>query len=179
MLSIFFIGLALSMDAFSLSISAGTTNLNQQKKLVLATSIAVTHFLMPLLGVYIGYKIFQIIPLSISIFNVIIFIYLGTVMLLKKEDTKIFKYSLINTFILAICVSIDSFSVGLGLSGMTRHYLLASLIFGVISGIVSYIGLILGERIIGLLKEHATKLGALILFLLAIVNLMKELIRFN
>ena len=174
MLSIFFIAIALSMDAFSLSISAGTTNVNQQKKLVLASSIALMHILMPLLGVLFGHHLFQIIPIKMHLLNIIIFIYLGIVMIIKKDDAKIFKYSLIKALILAFCVSVDSFSIGLGLSEITSNILIAVLIFGVISGIISYIGLLLGERIIGLLKEHATRLGALILFIMAFVNLMKH-----
>ena len=174
MLSIFFIGLALSVDAFSLSVSAGTTNLDGQKKMVLAISIGIMHLIMPGLGIIVGSHMFKIIPFSISYFNVLIFIYLGIIMLLKKEETKIFKYSLLNSLLLAICVSIDSFSIGIGLSDITHHYLIAAMTFGVISGIISYAGLLLGERIVGLLKDHATKLGAIILFLLAIVNLLKE-----
>ena len=163
------------MDAFSLSVSAGTANIIKRQKVVLALSIGIMHFIMPGIGVILGHHLFRILPLSITIFNVLIFTYLGIIMFFKKDDTKIFRYSLINTLILAICVSVDSFTIGLGLSDITRYYLLASLSFGMISGLVSYLGLLLGERIFGLLKEQATKLGALILFLLAIVNLMREL----
>ena len=175
MLSIFFIGLALSMDAFSLSVSAGTTNIDKRHKLTLALSIAVMHFIMPQIGLLFGEQLFHILPINIKIFNIIVFTYLGITMLLKKENTKLLKYSIFSCLFLAFCVSIDSFSIGLGLSAITSHYLTTSLIFGIISGGVSYLGLLLGERIIGLLKEHATKLGGIILLFLAFVNLMKEL----
>ena len=81
----------------------------------------------------------------------------------------------INALILAFCVSIDSFSVGFGLKGITDNALLSSLIFGLISGVISYAGLVLGHQISHILKENATKFGALILFLLAIVKLVLEI----
>jgi len=176
MLSIFFIGLAVSMDAFSLSISIGTTNINNRQKRTLAMFIAIMHFIMPQIGLLFGYQIFRILPINIIIFNIIIFIYLGIIMLIKKADNQsCFKYSLLNSFILAIGVSIDSFSIGLGLDAITRHYYIAGLIFASLSGVISYIGLLLGERILYLFKERARILGAILLFILAIVNLIKLL----
>jgi len=176
MLSIFFIGVAISMDAFSLSVSVGTTNINKKEKKVLAIAIGIMHFIMPLIGLLFGNQIFKILPINVSIINIVIFIYLGISMLIKKDnETKIFKYSLLNAFILAICVSIDSFSIGLTLNTFTSHYQLSALIFAFLSGGISYIGLLLGQKIFALLKDKATLMGGFILILLAIVNLTKLL----
>ena len=174
MLSIFFIGLAVSMDAFSLSISIGTTNIKRQGKIILAISIGVMHFIMPLMGFLFGNQIFKIIPVNITIFNVLVFTYLGISMLLKRKEENKFKYSLINAVVLAFCVSIDSFSIGLGLNDITSNILISSMTFALLSGIISGVGLILGNKIFNLLKEKAIIIGAFILFVLAIVNLMKE-----
>ena len=52
----FFTGIGLSMDAFSLSLSLGTTN--PEKNIILKTALIVGlfHFIMPILGYFIGYS---------------------------------------------------------------------------------------------------------------------------
>ena len=174
MLSIFFIGLALSMDAFSVSVSIGTTNINHQRRVFIAIIIGAMHVLMPQIGFLLGNKVFNILPINVAIFNVVIFIYLGITMLLKKDDGKEFKYSLLNAVVLAFCVSLDSFSVGLGLMAITDYIMISTLIFGIISTVISYIGLTLGQHFYERFKERANILGAIILFTLAVVNLIKE-----
>ena len=176
MLSIFFIGIALSMDAFSLSLCLGTTNIKKKQKITFASIITIVNFIMPLLGLLIGHHLFKIILININIFIIIIFIYLGITMLLKKADKcKLLNYSLWNMLVFAICVSVDSLGVGLGLNAITDYPLLASLIFATCSGFISYLGLTLGQQITSLLEEKTSYFGASILFLLAIIQIVKEI----
>ena len=57
MLSIFSIGLALSMDAFSLSLSIGINKISNIDKIKISVIIGLMHFIMPLFGVIIGTNI--------------------------------------------------------------------------------------------------------------------------
>jgi len=176
MLSIFFIGLALSMDAFSLSLSLGTTNIKAKQKFILTGLIAVMHFIMPQLGSLIGNYLFQIVLINVNIFNIIIFLYLGMTMFFKRaEKCKLLTFSYFSMVIMAICVSIDSLGIGLGLNAITNYPIIASLIFALCSGVISYFGMILGEQVIELLEEKANYFGASILFLLAIIHIVKEI----
>ena len=53
----FFIGLSLSIDAFSLSLSIGTLNLNKKQVAKLPIFIGIFHFFMPFIGILIGKSI--------------------------------------------------------------------------------------------------------------------------
>ena len=48
MLSIFLIGLALSMDAFSISLSIGLNNISKLKRIFIPIIVGIMHFIMPL-----------------------------------------------------------------------------------------------------------------------------------
>ena len=54
----FFIGISLSMDAFTLSLSIGTTSPKKKNQLLLSILIGSFHFFMPIIGNKIG-NIFQ------------------------------------------------------------------------------------------------------------------------
>ena len=59
--SLLSIGIALSMDTFSLSLSIGTLNLDNKKILTISSIIGIMHFLMPVMGLIIGKQILQIL----------------------------------------------------------------------------------------------------------------------
>src|SRR5574344_248092 len=138
MLSIFFIGVALSMDAFSVAISMGTQPLIKLKTILIT----------------------------------IILLYLALVMFLDRNKTeKKLISSFISILLFAFSVSLDSFSVGLGLYGITSKIYASSLMFAVCSGTITYMGLILGKYSLKILKEKSQILGVIILIVIALVNL--------
>ena len=51
------IGICLSMDTFSLSLSLGTFNIVKKKCILFSCLVAMFHFIMPLLGVILGNSI--------------------------------------------------------------------------------------------------------------------------
>ena len=73
----------------------------------------------------------------------------------------------------AFSVSIDSLTVGLGLSSITNHYIASSIIFSTCAGSLTYIGLMTGKYSKKCLKKEANVFGSVLLFILAIVNLCK------
>lgn len=172
MLSIFFVGIALSMDAFSIALSIGTLNLPKTKLLLLPVITGIMHFIMPMLGVLLGNQLLNIININPKLIVAIIFLYLAVVMYFDKKHENIPKItSFLSVFLFAFSVSIDSFSVGLGLKGLTDNYILSFLTFTVCSFSFTYIGLILGKYSVKILKEKATYLGILILIVLALANI--------
>ncbi len=172
MLSIFFVGIALSMDAFSIAISLGTLNLSKTKLLLLPIVTGIMHFIMPMLGVLLGNQLLNIININPKFIVTVIFLYLVVVMYFDKKHKNIPKItSFLSIFLIAFSVSIDSFSVGLALKGLTDRYILSFLIFTVCSFSFTYMGLILGKYSVKVLKEKATYLGILILIILAVANI--------
>lgn len=174
MLSIFFIGLALSMDAFSLALGLGTSKISKMQKIILSSLVGIMHFVMPMLGLIISDRLSTIFQVNFRLLVIIIFLYLGLVMILeKKELNKIIKYSIFNLITLSFSVSVDSFSVGLSLKAYDTKIFIPSLVFFVCSSIITYFGLIIGEYSIKCLKEKVPLLGGLIFIILAIVNIIK------
>ena len=177
MLSIFLIGLALSMDAFSIALSIGINDISKGKLASIPIAVGIMHFIMPLLGLILGNQLFYIFNINSKIIVSLILIYLAIQLYLerKKEANARKITNFISIFLLAFSVSLDSFSVGIGLSGLTDKYFLSFLTFALCSGCITYMGLILGKYSVKLLKERAVYLGIGILIMLAIVNLCQAL----
>ena len=174
-LSIFFVGIALSMDTFSLSLGIGTFNISNKKALVLSTIVGIMHFLMPFFGVFIGSNLTRIFKLNSNFLLGLILIVIGLEMLysiIKKED-KSFDLSVIGMFLFAFGVSLDSFSTGLGLHAITQNIFLAMTIFTVCSFSFTYLGLILGKYSSKYLGVYATLGGAILLLLIGIFHLFR------
>ena len=64
LLSIILIGIALSMDTFSLSLSIGTFNIPSKKAIRLSLIVASMHFFMPLFGMILGDKLLNIFNIN-------------------------------------------------------------------------------------------------------------------
>lgn len=172
MLSIFLIGLALSMDAFSLSLCIGINKVSNFTKIKISIMISIMHFIMPLFGVIIGVNLIKTIHINTDILIILIFIIVGLIMLLEKnEEKKVMNFNLFTIFLLAFSVSFDSFSIGVSLFFITNNLFLSFCIFALCSGTLSYIGLYLGEYCTYLFKNKAKYIGGLILLVLAIVKI--------
>lgn len=176
MLSIFFIGLALSMDAFSIALGIGLSRLSNFKRFLIPIVVGIFHFFMPLCGNLLGDEILNIINIHPKLIVAMILFYLAVMMFMdrKKEKQSIIT-SYLSIFLMAFSVSIDSFSVGIGLSGLTNNHFLSFLIFSICSGTITSIGLIVSKYSSKLLKDKAIYLGIFILFVLSIVNFCQVL----
>lgn len=163
------IAVALSMDAFSISICLTTSNLLNKKKLIIfPVIVGILHFVMPLLGNCIGLMISINLQLIANYILGIIFLVLGLEVLTGKEKEQYLKISLIYLIIIAITVSIDSFTVGLGLSLTEEYTYLSSLIFSITCFIFTIIGLTIGKYLNKKVEKRASIVGGILLILLSI-----------
>lgn len=171
---LFIIGISLSMDTFSLSLAYGTLSFKKRDILSLALCVSVFHFFMPIIGSIIGSSILNLIKIDENIIIFIVFLFIGINMLIesfsKKDDIKILNIREILAF--AFAVSIDSFSVGIGLDALTNNIIVASLIFCIVSFIFTYIGLLIGKKISNIFGKLSTIIGGLTLIVLAILYLI-------
>lgn len=168
------IAISLSMDAFSLSLAYGTLNIDKKDIITISLTISIYHFFMPLLGRVIGAKLLTFIPINNNILVFIILFIIGLEMIidtLKKEEN-ISKMSFLKILLFAFTVSIDSFSVGIGLNNITNTPLLAYFIFSLSSFIFTFIGLCLGKKISQLLGRISTLVGGSLLILIASLYLI-------
>ena len=167
-ITVFMIAIALSMDTFSLSLGIGTYNLAKRKMLIFSSIVGIMHFLMPLIGNFIGIKITSIFTINSNFLLGTILIYLALSMLidlLKKEEKEI-NLKILNMFLFAFGVSIDSFSTGLGLQAITNNMISSVMIFSITSFCFTYLGLLIGKYANYLLGKYTTAFGAILLILI-------------
>jgi len=164
------VGISLSMDAFSLSLIYGTQNISNRNKILLSLIVGMYHFFMPLFGLFFGNIITNYLIINISILVAIIFIIIGLEMIvsnLKDKEEKLL-ISIAGFFIFGFSVSIDSFTTGIGLNVINSNYLEVSIIFCLVSGLFTFMGLILGNRLERYFGKISTVIGGIILIILGI-----------
>ena len=168
-----FIGIGLSMDAFSLAVVYGTNDLEKKKCLILSIIVGIFHFIMPNLGSVLSNKLLTNFATYGNIITGIVFFILGIQMILSLNDeektTDLSNYLEIIMF--AIAVSIDSFTVGMALSLEKQNIVLGGLIFSLVSSIFTLTGLFLGKYLSKCGKVSKI-IGIIILFIFSIKYLL-------
>lgn len=195
-IEVILLGIALSMDAFAVSVTDGLiyTNLNKRKAATIAGTFAIMQALMPLIGYWIielvifligeqrGADIANIISLTLTWTAFGLLLLIGGKMIIesiisirkeeKEESVKLFSYK--EVFIMGIATSIDAFATGFalhaGISTNLTVWLHVSMIL-VITLVICLIGIVLARQIHKLLKgrhEIANLIGGVILVALAI-----------
>jgi len=171
--SLLLIGVSLSMDTFSISLSIGTFNITRKKVAFLCTLVGVMHFIMPLIGTYLGTKITMFLNINVNFLLGIILLFIAVEMiidLINKEE-KYFNLSLFNMFLVSISVSLDSFSTGLGLSAITDDIILSGVIFSFCASCFTFLGLLIGKYSNNKLGIYSNIVGIIILLILGITHI--------
>ncbi len=175
LVTIIMIAVGLSMDAFSLAILYGTLNFERKKTIILSTSVGIFHFFMPLLGNCVGIAIFKLLPIRPNILVGTIFLIISIQMLLSifKEEEIVDLKGLFAILLFAFTVSVDSFSVGIGLSAISNNNILAVSIFSITSFIFTFIGLTIGSKLNEKFGKISTLIGSIVLLCLSVVYLFQ------
>lgn len=170
----FITAVGLSMDAFSLALIYGTLNMPKIMNKTMSIMVGVFHFFMPILGYTLGKIILGIVPINPDILVGLIFIVLALEMLisLKKEEQVKILTSFSSVCLFAFTVSIDSFSVGIAFGALKSNIILSSIIFSIISGLFTYLGVTLGKKLVNRFGSIATIIGSIILLILGISYLV-------
>mgnify|MGYP005773004705 CR=1 FL=1 len=165
----FFMAIGLSMDAFSLALAYGTTEISFNKKVLLSITVGIFHFIMPKLGAYLGTELLLEYIAKANYLVGIIFFILAVEMFVSRKDDKTGSITnIISIIIFAFTVSIDSFSVGIALSLTTRDITTASFIFAITSFAFTFLGIHLGNKIAEKFESKASYIGMFILLFLGI-----------
>lgn len=168
------IAVSLSMDAFSLSLAYGTLNMEKSEMKLLSIIVGIYHFFMPLIGMWIGAKILDFLPLSPNTVVFLVLLVIGIQMIIESfkqtRTVSLMKFS--ELLIFGLAVSIDSFSVGLGLRAIYESPLICALIFSISSFLFTYTGLYLGKKINDLIGRISTRMGGIALIAIGIFYLI-------
>lgn len=172
MLTSLLVGIGLSMDAFSLSILYGTLSLSKKKMVELSSIVGLFHFFMPILGYFLGNTLLRFVSINPNVLISAIFILIAIQMLLSltKEEQVVALTGLLSLFMFGLTVSIDSFSVGIGLGAMKSNILSSSIIFSLTSSIFTFTGLVLGKKLNKMFGNISTLIGSIILLILGIYH---------
>ena len=145
------IAVSLSMDAFSLSLAYGTLNLEKSQIRLLSLIVGLYHFFMPLLGMWVGTKILNFLPINPNTIVFIVLFFIGIQMIFetfKQENSvSIMKTIYENTFV-------------------------SALIFSISSAFFTSLGLFLGKRINDKIGKISTLFGGLALIIIGIIYLI-------
>lgn len=169
------IAVSLSMDAFSLSLAYGTLSLDKKAIKQLSIIVGLYHFFMPILGMLLGRVILSFIPIKPYVVVFIVLFFIGIQMIVEsfKDEEKVEPMSKAELLLFGLAVSIDSFSVGIGIDTITNNYILSSTIFSFSAFIFTYLGLIFGKKINELIGKIATLFGGIALIIISFIYLFQ------
>ena len=165
--TILIMAVALGLDAFSLGIGVGMRGIRLRHVLNISLMIAFFHMLMPLLGLaagrYVGVLLGQVTGLAAGGLLAL----LGGHMIwnsFRKEEGRLVNHTtLLGMLLFSLSVSIDSFSVGVSLGMFVNDVLMIVVSFGIIGGLMSILGLMLGRKAGSRLGEYGEMIGGGIL----------------
>ena len=166
------LAISLAMDAFAVAVCKGleVKNINLKKCAIVGFYFGFFQFLMPVIGYILG-NIFKNIMLKIDhwiAFSLLLIIGINMIKeSLSNEKEK--ENSLLNfkTMLpLAVAVSIDALAIGITLSMLNVNLLFSTIIIGIITFILSSIGVVIGNKIGSRINKLAEIFGGIILILI-------------
>ena len=171
LLIVFMVAVSLSMEAFSLSLAYGTLNLNKRSINTLSLIVGIYHFFMPILGMIVGSTIIYLLPITPNTLVFMVLFLIGVQMIIEsfKEDKSVKKLNFVEMLLFGFAVSIDSFTLGLGLRVIYKVPLVSAFIFSITSFLFTYIGLTMGKKINEIVGKLSTIIGGILLIIISIM----------
>ncbi|KUO95276.1 manganese efflux pump MntP family protein [Ferroacidibacillus organovorans] len=187
-LTVIIIGIALSMDAFSLGVGLGAQGMRWRDVVRLSLVISALHVILPLSGIWIGKWLHGIFGDIFQRLAALILMILGSKMALesirRKVDEKLpplqanlriaddelppLQSNLFQLSFFALGVSVDALSVGFSLGTLGVSPLFSSIAFGLLSGMLSLAGLYVGRKVNQALGEYGQLAGGAVLVALGL-----------
>ena len=182
------IAIALGADAFSLSLAIGLAGIRKSMIIRLSLVVAIFHVIMPLSGMMLGQALGSILGRYACVLGALVLIGLGGRIIYKVYRPTIERYSFgdarkaffqnklsthsslsgFGIYVLAASVSLDALSVGFSLGTVKADLFITVMSIGVIAGLMTGIGLVLGHVMGTRLGDKAELLGGLALLLIGV-----------
>lgn len=162
--------LALGMDAFSVCMGMGMTNLRARYIMKTGLWIGLFHMFMPLSGMVLGHLLSHRFGDIAGVAGGLLLLLLGAQMLFSvisrdKGSSEMDVTSDTGMLLFSMSVSIDSFSVGLSMGLFGARGLAAVLLFGFVSMAMAWIGFYIGGRTKHYFGRFGEAFGGLIMLL--------------
>lgn len=184
--TVFLTGIALSMDAFAVAICKGLKmkKLNYKQMGLIALFFGGFQAIMPFIGWTLGHSFKDYIETFDHWVAFALLMFIGGKMAIesfKKEDDDCCcdNFDIKELFILAIATSIDAMAAGIAfaIDGINTlpDILWSILIIGIITFILSAIGVLIGHKFGAVYKSKAELVGGIILILIGFKILLEHL----
>ncbi|WP_105198949.1 manganese efflux pump MntP [Pseudoalteromonas sp. T1lg10] len=172
MIEVFILAVALSMDAFAVSIGLGSKHTSLTRSLALKAGVYFGLFqgLMPLIGYLGGKGVLGWVDAYAHWIAFGLLLLIGAKMIFEalsegiEEDITQITHKVL--LLLAIATSIDAMAAGFTLTLLDVHPLLACAIIGAVTLVFSFVGVFVGARSGTWLESKAELLGGVVLILI-------------
>ena len=177
----FVIAVGLSMDAFAVSVCKGLSVQKVKPKhyLIVAAYFGGFQALMPLLGYLLGVR-FEAMVANVD--HWIAFVLLGLIGANMVRESRAGEEKLDDSFtvstmlILAVATSIDALAIGVTFAFLGVNIVEAIILIGITTGIISGVGLKIGNVFGSRYKSKAEMAGGIVLILMGIKILVQHLL---
>jgi manganese efflux pump family protein len=179
MVTLLFLGFALSLDSFRVSLGLGALKLRPLRQLQIVIAFGICDALAPLIGLLIGKSLLTYVggwiehvgPLLLCAYGVYV-IYIA-----RRADTETLRLDGWMVFGLPLSLSVDNLVAGTTLGMIGFPLLLSVAIIGGMSALLSYVGLRLGGAAVNFLKTRTEMFGGMMLVFTALWLVAEELWR--
>lgn len=182
LVSIVLISIGLAMDAFAVSVCKGLSmkKIDMKKAVIIGLYFGLFQGLMPAIGYLLGVNFSSLVE---SVDHWIAFVLLGFIgaKMIKEaiseeegciDDDVSFK----TMVVLAVATSIDALAVGITFAFLqSSHIILSFVLIGVITFVLSMLGVIIGNKFGSKYEKKAELTGGIILVLLGVKILLEHL----
>ncbi|HAQ61777.1 TPA: hypothetical protein DCR49_07255 [Candidatus Delongbacteria bacterium] len=171
---IFLLGIALSADAFAVSIAAGicTPGVTVAEKFKMSAFFGIFQGIMPVAGWFAGFLFLDYICSFDHWIAMGLLSFIGIKMILesrKKEDCKTFNYFGTGPlFVMAFATSIDAMAAGLSILMLGADIFFPALFIASTTFTISLIGVNIGKKAGRKLGQYAELSGGIILILIGL-----------
>jgi putative Mn2+ efflux pump MntP len=187
MISIFLIGLSLSLDAFAVSISSGISDRGLKTFHILRGSFffGAFQFVMPVIGWHLGKAFVAYIDAFDHWAAFILLAFIGGKMFVgalprknreKAPEKSADIQNLGNLFILAVATSIDALAVGLSFSMINQDIYIPAALIGCITFGVCFLGFHFGKKIGTVFETGSQLVGGIILIGIGVKILLEHIL---
>lgn len=177
----FLIAIGLSMDAMAVAVSSGVAVRMPARgdALRLSSLFGLFQCAMLLIGWALGAGVRGFVSTTHHFVAFALLAFIGVRMILgshKEPTQRTAPFATRNLFLMAFATSIDAFAAGVGLAVTGEFVWATSLLVGLVTFLLSALGVKMGNRLGRMFKKRAELLGGVILILIGIKILLEHLL---
>ena len=184
-LELILVGVGLSMDAFAVAVSKGLSmrRIDYKAAVVIAAAFGIFQAAMPVIGWFLATRFERLIS-SVDhwiAFGLLVLIGVKAIVEAVKdwksgeEEPKTFTLKWGELLLLAVATSIDALAVGISFAALNVNIWPAIGIIGCITLVLSFLGVLIGNRFGARFKSKAEIAGGIILVLIGVKILLEHL----